>query len=113
MYACVILLLSTQDTDEAPRLTFFVLLPSLISIAGSLAHLRLPKAEHKIAVLVASILPGTFLFWAPVYSGAPTILFGILIVLGMTLLFSVVLTTLVLAPMLLGIWANHAKTARI
>ncbi len=111
MYACAILLFSTQDRDEAPRLTFFVLLPTLLTIAGALAHLRLPKAEHKIAVLVASILPGAFLFWAPVFSGAPTTLIGILLVGGMTLLFSGVLTALVLAPMLLGIWANRAKTA--
>lgn len=111
LYACAILILSSQDRDEAPRLTFFVLLPSLIAIAGALAHLRLASALHKIAALVVSILLGTFLTLAPVFSSMMHTLVGFLVVLALALGICAVLIALVMLPMLLGVWSRRTKTA--
>lgn len=111
LYALAILLLSTQDKDEAPRLTFLVLLPSLITIAGALAHLRLTSAVHKIAALVVSILLGTFLMLVPVFNGMSHTLSGFLIVLALALTYCAVLIALVMAPMFLGLWSRRSKTA--
>jgi hypothetical protein len=111
LYACAIMLLSSQDRDEAPYLTFFVLLPSLIAMASALAHLRLSSAMHKILVLVVSIPLGTFLLWAPVFDGMMHTFAGFLVVLGLTLSFCTVLIALVMAPMLLGVLSRRPKTA--
>jgi hypothetical protein len=111
LYACAIMMLSSQDRDEAPFLTFFVLLPSLISMAGALAHLRLSSAMHKILVLVVSIPLGTFLLWAPVFDGMMHTFAGFLVVLALSLSICTVLIALVMAPMLLGVLSPRTRTA--
>ena len=111
LYACAIMMLSSQDRDEAPFLTFFVLLPSLISMAGALAHLRLSSAMHKVLVLVVSIPLGTFLLWAPVFDGMMHTFAGFLVVLALTLSICTVLIALVMAPMLLGVLSRRSRTA--
>ena len=103
MYACTLLLVSTQDHDEVPYLNLIALLPSLIWLAGALAHLRLTAAKLRVGVLILSILLGTAIMWLPVFDGMSGSLAGFLIVLSITLVMATVLSGLVLAPILIGV----------
>jgi hypothetical protein len=62
LYGLVLFILAGVDKDESPRLTLLVLLPSLITLASALAHLRIRSAVLRIAVLLAGTFAGLF-FW--------------------------------------------------
>ena len=103
MYACTLLLASSQDHDEVPFLNLVALLPSLIWLCGALAHLRLTSAKLRVGVLILSVLLGVAIMWSPVFKGMSGSLAGFLIVLSITLVMTAVLAGLVLAPMLIGV----------
>ncbi len=102
MYACSLLLLSSQDHDEVPYLNLLVLFPSIIWILGALAHLRLASARLRVWVLILSVLLGVSIWWSPVIAGNSGSLVGFLVVFGIMMLFFVILAGLVLAPILIG-----------
>ena len=69
LFAIVMLLASTVDHDESPRLTVQVLLPSLICLPGALVHLRSTSRKGRILALVIS-LPLALPVWLwPVFEG--------------------------------------------
>jgi hypothetical protein len=103
LYACILFLLASQDHDEVPYLNALVLLPTLITIAGALAHLRLASAMQRVLVLVFSMFLGVFLWWFPVFDGMVGSWQGFLVVSGMLLAIWACLMLWILAPMVIGI----------
>jgi hypothetical protein len=103
LYACTLMLVSTQDHDETPYLNLLVLLPSIIWLLGALAHLRLSSAKPRVGVLLLSVLLGVSIWWSPVFDGMSGSLAGVFVVLGIMLSFCVILGGLVIAPILIGV----------
>lgn len=93
-------MLAEVDFDETPRLTFWVLAPSLLALCGSLAHLRIRPAIWRMVALLAGMFAGLFFWLAPLFTGMVTPLAGILVGSGMVLLYGIILTVLLLAPMI-------------
>jgi hypothetical protein len=112
MYACSLLLLSSQDHDEVPYLNWVALLPTVIWIAGALAHLRLASAKLRVGVLLLSVLLGLSIWWSPVIAGNSSTLAGFLVVSGIMLAFWAVLAGLVLAPILIGVITYNRLSKR-
>ncbi len=54
-FALIMLVLSTVDKEETPRLTLLVLLPGLLSLTGALLHLRSTTRARRILALVLSL----------------------------------------------------------
>ena len=54
-FALIMLVLSTVDKEETPHLTLLVLLPSLLTLAGALLHLRSTTLTKRILALVLSL----------------------------------------------------------
>lgn len=104
LYACTLLLMGTHDSDESPVLNLWVLLPSLISITGALAHLRLTSATKRVGVLLLSMSVGVFLWWSPVFSGNTGTWQGTLVVTGILLMFWGILAALIMVPILVGVF---------
>ncbi len=110
LFAFTILVFSGTDKDESPVLTFSVLLPSLLTIAGALVHLRLNSAILRVAVLVMSTNLSFLLMYLPVFNGMDGSLFGFLavcfVVIGLWALFS----ALILSPILVSVYQRRMQT---
>ena len=110
LFAFSILVFSSTDKDEAPLLTFLVLLPSLITIAGALVHLRLNSAILRVAILVVSTNLAFLLMYLPVFDGMSGSLPGFLavcfVIMGLWAIFS----TLILSPILVGVYQRRMGT---
>ena len=104
LYACTLFILGTHDSDESPVLNLWVLLPSLIGIAGALAHLRLASATRRIGALLLSMSVGVVIWWSPVFSGNTGTWQGTLVVTGILLMIWGILAALIIAPMLVGVF---------
>ena len=64
LFAIVLLITSSVDREETPRLTLLVLLPSLLTLTGALIHLRSTTRMGRVLALVISLtlaLPIQFL----------------------------------------------------
>ena len=104
LYACTLFILGTHDSDESPVLNLWVLLPSLIGIAGALAHLRLASATRRTGILLLSMSVGVVIWWSPVFSGNTGTWQGTLVVTGILLMIWGVLAALIIAPILVGVF---------
>jgi hypothetical protein len=67
LFAFSMIIFCTQDRDVSPRLTFLVLLPSLITLAGAFLYLRLASTAWRIAALLASTLLGGLVWIVPLF----------------------------------------------
>ena len=112
LYACTLMLVSSQDHDEIPYLNLLALLPSIIWLLGALAHLRLSSAKLRVWVLLLSVLLGVSIWWSPVFDGASDSLAGIFVVLGIMISSWVILGGLVIAPILIGVIAFNRLSKR-
>ncbi len=102
LFALILLFSSSVDREETPQLTLLVLLPSLLTLAGALFHLRSTTRMGRVLALVVSLtvaLPIQLLqLMGP--PGSNTELFG--------LLFSgyFILLAFLLAPALISLFKN-------
>jgi hypothetical protein len=110
-YACAFFLTSTNDMDESPVYNLQVLLPSLITWLGALAYLRLADPLKKVGALLGATVLGVFIWWWPVLNGNSRPLLGLLVVLGILLLYWMVLGGLILAPILINISFRRAANS--
>lgn len=69
LFAIIILLASSVDHDETPRLTVQVLLPSLLALTGALVHLRSPARKGRILALVISLTLALPVWLWPIFDG--------------------------------------------
>ncbi len=90
-----------------------MLLPSLIGILGALAHLRLASAVRRISVLLLSMLVGVLIWWSPVYDGMSGSWAGILVVTGILLSAWGILAALIIAPILVGVFALYGDKLKV
>jgi hypothetical protein len=102
LYALVLYLMAGVDLDEAPRLTFWVLLPSLLAYGAALAHLRTRSAMLRVGILVAGTLLSLFIRLLPIFQGMVTPWIGLIFGSGLLLLGGALLVAILLAPMLVS-----------
>ncbi len=102
LYGFAFYLLSGADYDETPQLTLLVLLPSLISLVSALAHLRIRSASIRIAALLLGSYVAIMFWLLPIFQGMISIAVGIIIGSFMVLVWGTMLTTILLAPMLVS-----------
>ena len=69
LFALVMLLSSTVDHDETPRLTMQVLLPSLITLTGALVQLRSTSRRGRILALAISLTLALPVWLWPIFDG--------------------------------------------
>lgn len=101
LYGLVLYLLASIDFDEAPRLNVLVPMPSLLSLAAALAHLRIRSAFGRMAALLVGTFAGLFFFWIPIAEGMVSIWIGVCMGLFLLVACGDVLAAILLAPMLL------------
>ena len=68
-FALIMLVSSGVDHDETPRLTIQVLLPSLLTLAGALIHLRAKSHKVRIMALVISFTSSLPIQISPLIDG--------------------------------------------
>jgi hypothetical protein len=99
LFGLVLYLLSSIDFDESPSPSLLVVLPGLISLAAALAHLRIRSALLRVGVLLAGTFAGLFVWLIPIYLGMVSALAGLAIGTLMLMVYGVILTAILLAPM--------------
>ena len=102
-FALVLIVSSTVDRDETPRLNFLVLLPSLLTLAGALIHLRSTNRTGRILALVGSLTFALPVQYWPVLDGmmgSPIARLEVFIILGG---MYVLLLAFLLAPALISL----------
>ncbi len=113
LYVVVLVFLGGVDTDESPSLNAQVLLPSLIGLAGALAHLRIRDAFSRIAALLAALLVGMLVWLGPVIVGMINIWASLGVGLMMLVIYGGILAGVLLAPMLVNRAVREWKKERM
>jgi len=109
MFVFTILVFSITDHDESPHLTLLVLQPSLIVIAGALAHLRLASLSNKMIALIASMFLAALIYLLPIFDGMSGSWLSFGVVLVMLVKIWLFLGALILLPGLWGCLRNARK----
>ncbi len=110
-YACIFLLLSSNDMSESSVYNLQVLLPSLIAWLGALAYLCLVDPLKKVGALLGAVLLGVSIWWWPVLNSSSGSLVGLLAVSGILLISWIALGGLILAPILIsGSFRRRSKS---
>jgi hypothetical protein len=68
-FALTMMLASSVDHDESPRLTLLVLVPSLVTLSGALVHLRAKTRVGRILALVVSLTIALPVWILPISDG--------------------------------------------
>lgn len=113
LYVVVLIFFGGVDTDESPRLNAQVLLPSLIGLAGALAHLRIRDAFARMMVLLAALLVGMLIWLGPIWVGMINIWAGVGVGLMLLVIYGGVLAGLLLAPMLFNEAVKQRRKERL
>ena len=111
MFVFTILVFSITDHDESPHLTLLVLQPSLIVIAGALPHLRLASLSNKMIALIASMFLAALIYLLLIFDGMSGSWLSFGVVLVMLVKIWTFLGALILAPVVVGVFAKRQKTA--
>jgi hypothetical protein len=111
LFVFSMIIFCTQDRDVSPRLTFLVLLPSLITLAGAFLYLRLASTAWRIAALLASMLLGGLVWAIPFLGDGFSSTYEWMA--GMRLLLTIwgILGGLLIAPALIGVFARPRLAA--
>ncbi len=112
LYTGGLLFLSVQDHDVSPRLTLLLILPSLVWMAGALAHLRAGSARLRIAILVLALLLAYSIWLAPIFGSERNTLSYFFQMYLFLFQLGGVLTALVFAPMVIGVFAFNRLEKR-
>ena len=103
LFTIVLQLAAAVDHDEVPQLTVVALLPSLLALAGALAHLRAKTRTWRILALVLSLTIALPIWLSPVLEGivgSPAI--WVIISFGMFFGWYIILLGILLAPALIS-----------
>jgi hypothetical protein len=111
LYGLVLYLLAGIDSDETPTLNLLVLLPSLLSLCGALAYLRVGQGMGRIAALLAATFIGMFFFWLPVFQGMVSMWASVGMGLFLLLGSWVILGGILLSPLLVIILRSSLSKA--
>jgi hypothetical protein len=111
--SCTIIFVSLHDQDVVPHLNWMVPLPSLVCLAGMLAHLRLASSVQRFEALLASALLAVLLWLLPVFSGGSMLGFpgGMYFARFLLASWGIVLV-LICSPMLIGIYNRLVDRSR-
>ena len=111
LYATAMLFFSAQDHDVIQHLNLLALAPSIFSLLGALAYLRVTSQRHRIFALVIAASLGTIFWLGPVFDGMMGSLSSVGTVLELMLVWWGFLVGLILAPVLIGRGASNQRTA--
>jgi len=103
LFAIIIMLSAGVDHDESPRLTFQVVLPSLLTLAGALVHLRAKTRLVRILALVVSLTLALPIWISPIFNGVVGPLSSRPDVLNLLFGGYFILLAILLAPALVGL----------
>jgi hypothetical protein len=111
LFAGTFFVILIHDRDEVPYWNILVLLSSLPPLAGALAHLRLPSAAGRVAVLLVSMILGIFVWILPIFDEVKDSA-GISQIYNRFFGVSGVLAALILGPIVIGVLNYLVKLIR-
>ena len=111
LYATTMLFFSVQDHDVIQHLNPLALAPSVFSLLGALAYLRLSSGRHRILALVVAASLGTVFWLGPNFEGMMGSLSSFFMILELLLVCWGFLVGLILVPVLIGRGASNQRTA--